>query len=84
MLIKWLFGGTMLAKIALGAIAFLTAGVGFVALKLVYDRRRRAEGRRDVVDKLKDDDREREGRMKRAPKPDDDEEVRRMLEQGRG
>ena len=83
-LLGWLFGKSVIAKIALFVVAAVTLGIAFFGLKFLYDRQKRREGAAKVVDELKDQSRAREERMKRAPKPDDDDEVTRMLEQGRG
>lgn len=48
----FLFGGSTLAKITLFLLVALGAGGALLAAKAIYDRNRRREGARDVLDQI--------------------------------
>ena len=48
----FLFGGSTLAKITLFLLVALGAGGALLAAKAIYDRNRRREGAREVMDQI--------------------------------
>lgn len=79
----WLFGGSTLAKIVLFLIAALGALGAVMAAKAVYDRNRRREGAREVIDQINEQGRKRQEDMRNAPKPQTDQDVDDILRGGR-
>jgi hypothetical protein len=75
----WAWLGGIGGKI-LGAL-LLVAGV--VGAKAIYDRNRRREGAREVTDQLDKQGAAREDAMKKAPKAETDDEMDKILRDGR-
>ena len=79
----FLFGGSALAKIILFVLVTLGAGGAILAAKALYDRNRRREGARDVIDQMNEQGRQRRERIENAPKPQNDDDVDSILRSGR-
>lgn len=82
-MLAWLFGGSRIARLVLFVLAALGGAAALLAAKAAYDRARRREGARDVLDEINEQGRKRREKMEHAPRPRDDQELDELLRSGR-